>query len=112
MTSGSRVTFRDRHGSRQAGEKVVAELRARAAMIWDVDVEGVIWEDGRAKLASSNVGDFAPLSFRAWGGEVGMAPGFSTQFRDVDSDPETRKVTILRFAPVQNIGCALPSVPQ
>jgi hypothetical protein len=47
-----------------ASKKVVDELRARAAMIWDVDVEGVIWEDGQAKPASSNVGDFAPLPFK------------------------------------------------
>ena len=33
-------------------------------MIWDVDVGGVVWEDGCAKPASSNVGDFAPLSFK------------------------------------------------
>ena len=30
----------------------------------EVDVEGVIWEDGQAQPASSNVGNFPPLSFK------------------------------------------------
>jgi hypothetical protein len=34
-------------------------------------------------------------------------PGFSTQFRDVEVDPETGKVTILRFVAAQDVGCAI-----
>jgi CO/xanthine dehydrogenase Mo-binding subunit len=64
VTGGSRVTFATGMAVIDASKKVVDELRARAAMIWDVDVDGVIWEDGCAKPASSNVGDFAPLSFK------------------------------------------------
>src|SRR6202171_183902 len=106
-----------------ASKKVVDELRARAAMIWDVDVEGVIWEDGQAKPASSNVGDFAPMPFKELaakkaltGGPItaaasvnagGMAPGFSTQFCDVEVDPETGKVTILRFVAAHDVGRAI-----
>src|SRR5437899_9979442 len=107
----------------EASKKVVDELRARAAMIWDVDVEGVIWEDGHAKPASSNVGDFAPMSFKEiaakkalTGGPItaaasvnagGMAPGFSTQFCDVEVDPETGNVTILRFVAAPDVGKAI-----
>ena len=58
MTGGSHVTFVTDMAVIDASKKVVEELRARAALIWDVDVEGVVWEDGHAKLASSNVGDF------------------------------------------------------
>ena len=36
-----------------------------------------------------------------------MAPGFSTQFCDVEVDPETGNVTILRFVAAQGIGWAL-----
>ncbi|MBO0737041.1 MAG: xanthine dehydrogenase family protein molybdopterin-binding subunit [Alphaproteobacteria bacterium] len=123
VTGGSRVTFATGMAVIEASKKIVDELRARAAMIWDVDVEGVIWEDGRAKPASSNVGDFAPLSFKELaakkaltGGPItaaasvnagGMAPGFSTQFCDVEVDPETGKVTILRFVAAQDVGCAI-----
>jgi CO/xanthine dehydrogenase Mo-binding subunit len=123
VTGGSRVTFATGMAVVEASKKVVDELRARAAMIWDVDVDGVIWEDGCAKPASSNVGDFAPLSFKELaakkaltGGPItaaasvnagGMAPGFSTQFCDVEVDPETGKVTVLRFVAAQDVGCAI-----
>src|SRR6266581_2786009 len=123
LTGGSRVTFATGMAIVEASKKIVDELRARAAMIWDVDVEGVVWEDGQAKPASSNVGDFAPLSFKELaakkaltGGPItaaasvnagGMAPGFSSQFCDVEVDPETGKVTILRFVAAQDVGCAI-----
>ncbi len=50
-TGGSRVTFATGMAVVDASKKVVDELRARAAMIWDVDVDGVVWEDGQAKPA-------------------------------------------------------------
>jgi CO/xanthine dehydrogenase Mo-binding subunit len=92
-------------------------------MIWDVDVDGVVWEDGHARPASSNVGDFPPLSLKEiaakkslTGGPLtaaasvnagGQAPGFSTQFCDVEVDPETGKVTILRYVAAQDVGKAI-----
>jgi CO/xanthine dehydrogenase Mo-binding subunit len=122
-TGGSRVTFATGMAVVEASRKIVDELRKRAAMIWDVDVEGVVWEDGYAKPASANVGDFAPLSLKELaakkaltGGPItaaasvnagGQAPGFSTQFCDVEVDPETGKVTILRYVAAQDVGKAI-----
>jgi CO/xanthine dehydrogenase Mo-binding subunit len=123
VTGGSRVTFATGMAVVDASKKLVNELRARAAMIWDVDVEGVVWEDGCAKPASSNVGDFKPMPLKELaakkaltGGPLtaaasvnagGQAPGFSTQFCDIEVDPETGKVTILRFVAAQDVGCAI-----
>jgi CO/xanthine dehydrogenase Mo-binding subunit len=123
VTGGSRVTFATGMAVVDASKKLVDELRGRAAMIWGVDPEGVIWEDGHAKPASSNVGDFPPMSLREiaskaalTGGPLtaaasvnagGQAPGFSTQFCDVEVDPETGKVTILRFVVAQDAGRAI-----
>src|SRR5271166_5980500 len=73
VTGGSRVTFATGMAIVEASKKIVDELRARAAMIWDVDVEGVVWEDGQAKPGSSNVGDFAPLPFRELAAKKAMA---------------------------------------
>jgi len=122
-TGGSRVTFATGMAVVEASKKIVDELRGRAAMIWDVDVEGVVWEDGHARPASSNVGDFPPLSLKEiaakkslTGGPLtaaasvnagGQAPGFSTQFCDVEIDPETGKVTILRYVAAQDVGKAI-----
>ena len=36
-----------------------------------------------------------------------VAPGFATQFCDVEVDPETGKVTILRFVAAQDVGRAI-----
>ena len=123
VTGGSRVTFATGLAVVGACEKVITLLCARAAMIWDVDPEGVIWEDGQAKPAGTNVGNFDPLPLKdiaaksgATGGPIGasnavnaggQAPGFSTQFCDVEVDPDTGFVKILRFVAAQDAGRAI-----
>jgi len=123
VTGGSRVTYASGMAIVNACNKVITELRARAAKIWEVDVEGVDWEDGHAKPAGSNVGEFEPLSFKelaakalATGGPigtsealsaVGQAPGFASSFCDVEVDPDTGKVTVLRFVVAQDAGRAI-----
>ncbi len=123
VTGGSRVTYATGLAVIEACNKVIDDMRGRAALMWDVDPEGVVWEDGHAKPASSNVGDFEPMSFKeiaskfsATGGPIGatgtvnaggQAPGFATQFCDVEVDPDTGKVTILRFVAAQDCGRAI-----
>jgi len=123
VTGGSRVTYASGMAVVNATNNVINELRARAAKIWDVDVDGVEWEDGHAKPSSSNVGEFEPLSLaelaakaNATGGPIGtsealsaggQAPGFSSCFCDVEVDPDTGKVTILRFVLAQDAGTAI-----
>ena len=123
VTGGSRVTYATGLAVINACEQIIDDLRARAALMWDVEVDAVVWEDGHAKPASSNVGDFEPLSlkdiaskFSATGGPIGatgtvnaggQAPGFSTQYCDVEVDPETGRVTILRFVIAQDAGRAI-----
>ena len=123
LTGGSRVTFATGMAVVDVTNKVIQELCVRAAKLWKVDPEGVVWEDGCAKPASSNVGDFKPLSIREiaakraqTGGPIvaaaavnpgAVAPGFATQFCDVEVDPETGKVTVLRFVAAQDVGRAI-----
>ncbi|HBI83816.1 xanthine dehydrogenase family protein molybdopterin-binding subunit [Orrella sp. NBD-18] len=123
VTGGSRVTFATGKVVVEACEKIIDELRLRAALMWDVDVTGVIWEDGYAKPADKSVGDFAPLSLKeiaakkaVTGGPIGveasinasgMAPGFASQFADVEVDPETGAVKILRIVCAQDVGRAI-----
>ena len=123
VTGGSRVTFATGIAVVDACNKVIDDLRGRAALIWDVNVAGVVWEDGAARPASPEVGDFKPLSLAAiaakrgvTGGPIGaeaavnaggMAPGFAAQFCDVEVDPETGAVKILRFVAAQDVGRAI-----
>ena len=122
-TGGSRVTYATGKAVINACNKVIAELCARAAKIWKIEVEDVIWEDGHARPAGKKAGAFEPLSLKAiaaqrsaTGGPVtasaavndgGPAPGFSTQFCDVEVDPETGAVKILRWVAAQDVGRAV-----
>ena len=123
VTGGSRVTFATGMAVVEATKKIVADLCNRAAQLWKVDPEGVVWENGHAKPASSNVGDFPPMSIKeiaAKRGQTGgpivaaagvnpmaVAPGYATHFCDVEVDPETGKVTILRYVAAQDVGRAI-----
>ncbi len=123
VTGGSRVTFAIGMAVIQSAEAVVDDLRARAAKLWDVEPEAVIWEDGCAKPAGSNVGEFEPLSIAdlaakagQTGGPIssgaainakGAGPGFGTHVVDVEVDPETGYVTVLRYLVTQDVGRAI-----
>ena len=123
MTGGSRVTFAVGMAVVEAAKQVVEELRGRAAKIWDVDVDAVVWENGEARPASSNAGEFEPLSLAALaegsaktGGPIsgqatinarGAGPGFGTHVCDVEVDPDTGRVTVLRYTAVQDVGRAI-----
>jgi CO/xanthine dehydrogenase Mo-binding subunit len=123
LTGGSRVTFAAGMVTTQATEQVIRILRERAAKIWKIDVEAVVWENGAARPAGSNAGDFPPLTLEelaakasATGGPInarstlnteGAAGGFATQICDVEVDPETGKVQVIRYTAVQDAGRAI-----
>jgi CO/xanthine dehydrogenase Mo-binding subunit len=122
-TGGSRVTFAGGMAVTQAAQKVVEELKKRAAVTWDISPEAVEWKDGRAHPAGANAGGFEPLplaelaakSARTGGpisAEVqinaqGQGPGFTTHICDVEVDKETGHVKILRYTAIQDVGRAI-----
>jgi CO/xanthine dehydrogenase Mo-binding subunit len=122
-TGGSRVTFATGMTVINACNKIIDEMCARVAKLWKVDRADVIWEDGHARPAGKRAGEFEPLSFKAiaakrtaTGGPIsasatinaeGQAPGFSAQFCDVEVDPETGYVKIVRFVAAQDVGRAI-----
>ena len=123
VTGGSRVTYATGLAVVQACEKIIEDMRARAAMIWDIDVEAVVWEKGAARAVGADSDKFEPLTLKdiaakrsVTGGPIGaevalnaggQAPGFSTQFCDVEVDPETGAVKILRYVAAQDVGRAI-----
>jgi CO/xanthine dehydrogenase Mo-binding subunit len=123
LTAGSRTTFAVGKATVDVSHKVVEELKKRAAIMWDIPVEAIEWEDGYARPAGANAGDFEPLSIidiakdaGKTGGSIaahveenvkGAGPSFATEAVDVEVDPETGKVTILRFTVAQDAGKAI-----
>src|SRR5690349_21422912 len=123
LTGGSRVTFATGMAATQAAEKVVEDLKRRAAMVWDIPADAVEWKDGKAYPAGANAGSFEPLSLQEialkagrTGGPItaevsvnaqGAGPGFATHICDVEVDKETGHVKILRYTAIQDVGRAI-----
>jgi len=123
LTGGSRVTFATGMAATQAAEKVVEQLKQRAAMIWDIPPDAVEWKDGKAYPAGANAGSFDPLPLAEialksgrTGGPItaevsinaqGAGPGFATHICDVEVDRETGAVKILRYTAIQDVGRAI-----
>jgi CO/xanthine dehydrogenase Mo-binding subunit len=123
VTGGSRATFAGGMVVTQSTQEVITILRQRAAMIWKIDPEAVIWEDGHAKPAGANAGEFEPLSLSdiaakasATGGPInarasqttaGASGGFATHICDVEVDRETGHVKLLRYTSFQDAGRAI-----
>jgi CO/xanthine dehydrogenase Mo-binding subunit len=123
VTGGSRVTFATGLAVVNSVRDMIRELKVRAAKIWKIDPEAVIWENGMAKPAGSNVGDFKPLSLAELaaqagktGGPInghaqlnvtGAGPGFGVHCCDLKVDADTGCVTISRYTAAQDVGTAI-----
>ena len=123
LTGGSRVLFSSGIAVTESTEKVITSLRERAAKIWEIDAEAVIWEDGAARPAGDNAGKFEPLSLKelaakanAMGGPIGAgaqltttgaASGFATHICDVEVDVDLGIVRVLRYTCFQDVGRAV-----
>jgi CO/xanthine dehydrogenase Mo-binding subunit len=123
VTGGSRVTFATGMAATMAAEKVVDQLKQRAAQIWDITADAVDWRDGAAHPAGTNAGAFEPLSLAEialkaarTGGPVtsevsvnaqGAGPGFGVHIADVEVDKETGQVSVVRYTAVQDVGRAI-----
>ncbi|MSO53861.1 MAG: xanthine dehydrogenase family protein molybdopterin-binding subunit [Rhodospirillales bacterium] len=123
VTGGSRTTFATGMAVVEATKNVVKDLCRRAAMIWEVEADAVVWEDGHARPAGANVGKFKPLSLKDIAGQAGktggpisghasltaqgIGPAFGTHICDVDVDRETGRVTVTRYTIVQDAGRAI-----
>ena len=123
LTGGSRATFSSGMAVIDAARDVVKQLCERAAKTWEIPADAVEWEDGYAKPAGANAGDFEPMSLAAiaaiagkTGGPVvghaqinaqGAGPSFGTHLVDVEVDRETGRVTVLRYTVLQDAGKAV-----
>ena len=123
VTGGSRVTFATGLAVVNSVRDMIRELKVRAAKIWNVDPDGVIWENGMAKPAGANVGTFEPLTLSdlaaqagRTGGPInghaqlnvtGAGPGFGVHCVDLKVDEDTGCVTVGRYTAAQDVGTAI-----
>jgi CO/xanthine dehydrogenase Mo-binding subunit len=123
VTAGSRTTFSSGMIVVDSARKAIGELCKRAAGIWGVSEDAVTFEDGYCKPASSNVGNFEPLSIKdiaskttATHGAIaghsemnvtGAGPGFGLHIADVEVDRETGRVDVKRYTVVEDAGKAI-----
>ncbi|HWF76279.1 MAG TPA: xanthine dehydrogenase family protein molybdopterin-binding subunit [Caulobacteraceae bacterium] len=123
LTGGSRTTFAVGMAVVRASEKVVADLKKRAAGIWQVAEDQVAWKNGEAICLDPAKADAKPLTLKGLaaqsgrtGGPIqaevslnaqGAGPGFAVHSCDVEVDPETGHVTVLRYTAAQDVGRAI-----
>ncbi len=122
VTGGSRVTYATGMAVIEASRQVVDHLRARAATIWNVELDSVEWQDGNA-VAINGAAEKGSLSLaeiaqqmRMTGGPVvasasvnppAAGPAFGVHLCDVEVDPETGVTRVLRYTVVQDAGKAI-----
>jgi CO/xanthine dehydrogenase Mo-binding subunit len=123
MSDGSRVTFSSGMATVLAARDAKRKLCARAAKMWGIPEDAVTWEDGHAKPAGPNAGDFPPLSLKEiaaaaanTGGPIaghnefvadGAGVSFATHICDIEVDRETGATKVLRYTVVQDAGKAI-----
>ena len=120
LTGGSRVTFAVGIAVVQAARQLIDDMCSRAARLWDVPREEVEWVDGRAQsvtgafppltleeLAAGSARTGGPLSATKTVNPRGVGVAFSTQICDVEVDPDTGRVTVLRYTVTQDAGRAI-----
>ncbi|HEV3021193.1 MAG TPA: molybdopterin cofactor-binding domain-containing protein, partial [Pirellulales bacterium] len=117
VTGGSRVTFATGLAAHRVGLDIQAQMAERAAMIWNCDAAQVECQDGvfRSNGKSMTFRELASKLPETGGTVVGRSTvdpegptnGFGTHIVDVEVDPETAKVTILRYTVIQDAGQAV-----
>ncbi|RWB31951.1 MAG: xanthine dehydrogenase family protein molybdopterin-binding subunit [Mesorhizobium sp.] len=123
MTDGSRGTFSSSMATISAARNTIKILRERAAQMWDIPVDDVVWEKGHAIAKGEKYGNLAALSLKEiaaasgkTGGPIaghselvadGAGVSFATHICDIEVDPETGATRVLRYTVVQDAGKAV-----
>jgi len=120
VTGGSRTAFATGWAVYEASQDAVRQLKERAAKLWEKKPEEVAFNNGELSaqgdgLKPMTVKDMAPRLARTGGPITGRAtvnarsvgPAFATTCVDVEVDPDTGKVQILRATCSQDVGKAI-----
>ena len=119
-TGGSRVTYATGIAAIQAAGKALAEMRLRASRIWQVDPASVVYAKGVftttadatlrmtfKEVAASQMSTGGPIFVSSAVDPNAAGSSMGVHIADVEVDPETGKVTVLRYTSVQDAGKAI-----
>jgi len=118
-TGGSRTAFDTGFAAIKAAEETIRLMKARAALIWEADEADITFDAGKFICGSTeDTISFKDLSARLMrtGGPIscsvsatspGIGPIIAGNLVDVEVDPETGKVDILRFTAFMDVGTAV-----
>jgi CO/xanthine dehydrogenase Mo-binding subunit len=120
VTGGSRVTFATGWAAYEAAQSIRRQMIDRAAKMWKVPPETVTYQDavlhvdseGSRKITFKELAETLYREGVDVGARVTVTPqgvggAYATHIADVEIDPETGKVTVLRYTAVQDAGKAI-----
>ena len=131
VTGGSRTTFATGYAAYEAAQDVIRQMSERAAERWNreseegdsapqISVDDVSYNDGVFTCAKDPSKTFTfkemadmmprtggPITGRATSQPRGVGGAFATHVVDVEVDPDTGKVSILRYTATQDVGTAI-----
>jgi len=120
LTAGSGATFKSGWACHEAAVDIREQLRHRAARTWDVGPEDVDYADGVAshksdpelkltfkQIAARLNGTGGPVVGRGNVNPGGVGNAFAVHIVDVEVDPDTGKVDILKYTALQDVGKAI-----
>ena len=117
-TGGSSVAFKTGWASWEAAQDVRQQVIERAARIWNVEPGAVTYDAGTLHGPDGKQMTFAELAARlnTTGGPIvgratvnprGVGGAYAVHIADVEVDPETAKVNVLRYTTLQDAGRAI-----
>ena len=119
-TGGSSVTFKQGWAAFEAANDMKRQLIERAARMWKVEADRVAYDAGTvtslddppkkltiAEIAARQNGTGGPIIGHATVVPGGVAGGYAVHIVDLEIDPETGKVEVLRYTAVQDAGTAI-----
>ena len=120
LTAGSGATFKSGWASYEAAHDIKQQMIERAARIWEVTTDDVEFTKGVAshksdpelkltfkQIAARLNGTGGPIVGRGNVNPAGVGNAFAVHIVDVEVDPDTGKVDVLRYTALQDVGKAI-----
>ena len=116
-TGGSSVTHKIGVTTHQLGLELRRKMSEQLADYWEMDISDITWQNGQFSGNGHSLGfkeaaqelssGYEALTASVTMNTEGAGPCFGTHIVDIEVDPETGKVEILRYTAVQDVGKAI-----